>query len=65
LNGSFVGVLTHLFAYAALRSMRYRFWALTRYSCLPVYDSFSEPVRIVRVVHMRRDLPRVLAHLPD
>lgn len=44
---------------------RYRFWPLRRYSYLLVYDTMAEPVRILRVVHMRRDLPRVLAHLPD
>ena len=42
---------------------RYRFWPLRRYSYLLVYDTMSKPVRILRVVHMRRDLPRVLAHL--
>ena len=44
---------------------RYRFWALTRYSYLLVYDATREPVRIVRVVHMRRDLPHILRSLPD
>lgn len=42
---------------------RYRFWPLRRYSYLLVYDTMAEPVRILRVVHMRRDLPRALAQL--
>lgn len=42
---------------------RYRFWPLRRYSYLLVYDTTAEPVRILRVVHMRRDLPRLLAPL--
>jgi toxin ParE1/3/4 len=44
---------------------RYRFWPLKRYSYLLVYDTMAEPVLILRAVHMRRDLPRVLAHLRD
>jgi plasmid stabilization system protein ParE len=44
---------------------RYRFWSLTRYSYLLVYDATREPVRIVRGVHMRRDLPHILRSLPD
>ena len=44
---------------------RYRFWSLTRYRYLLVYDSTTTPVQIVRVVHMRRDLPRLLADLRD
>lgn len=44
---------------------RYRFWPLARYPYLLVYDTTTEPVRILRVVHMKRDLPRVLADLPD
>jgi toxin ParE1/3/4 len=42
---------------------RYRFWPLRRYSYLLVYDTMAEPVRILRVVHMRRDLPRALTQL--
>jgi toxin ParE1/3/4 len=42
---------------------RYRVWPLRRYSYLLVYDPATEPVLILRVVHMRRDLPRLLAHL--
>ncbi|HET6234903.1 MAG TPA: type II toxin-antitoxin system RelE/ParE family toxin [Acetobacteraceae bacterium] len=44
---------------------RYRIWPLTRYSYLPVYDATREPVRFVRVVHMRRDRPHVRRSLPD
>jgi plasmid stabilization system protein ParE len=40
---------------------RYRFWSLTRYG---VYDATLDPVQIVRVVSMRRDLPRLLGDLP-
>jgi plasmid stabilization system protein ParE len=43
---------------------RYRFWSLTRYGYLLVYDATLEPVQIVRVVSTRRDLPRLLADLP-
>ncbi len=42
----------------------YRFWSLTRFAYLLVYDSTTDPVRIVRVAHMARDLPRLLADLP-
>jgi plasmid stabilization system protein ParE len=42
---------------------RYRFWALTRYRYLLVYDATTTPVQIVRVVHMRRDLPKLLSRL--
>jgi plasmid stabilization system protein ParE len=41
----------------------YRFWPLRQYSYPLVYDTMAEPVRILRVVHMRRDLPRALAQL--
>lgn len=30
-----------------------------------VYDATTQPVRIVRVVHMKRDLPRILRDLPE
>ena len=43
---------------------RYRFWPLTRYSYLLVYDTSTEPVLILRVIHMRRDLPKLLSDLP-
>jgi toxin ParE1/3/4 len=42
---------------------RYRFWPLTRFSYLLVYDSTRRPIEILRVVHMARDLPRLLADL--
>jgi plasmid stabilization system protein ParE len=43
---------------------RYRFWSLTRYGFLLVYDATLDPVQIVRVVSMRRDLSRLLGDLP-
>ena len=46
-------------------SPRYRFWPLTRYSYLLVYDATTTPVLILRVAHMRRDLPKLLSDLPD
>jgi toxin ParE1/3/4 len=39
----------------------YRVWPLRRYSYLLVYDPTAAPVLILRMVHMKRDLPRVLA----
>ncbi len=44
---------------------RYRFWSLTQFGYLMVYDATLEPVQIVRVVSARRDLPRLLADLPQ
>jgi len=44
---------------------RYRFWSLTRYGFLLVYDATLDPVQIVRLVSTRRDLPRLLADLPE
>jgi plasmid stabilization system protein ParE len=41
----------------------YRFWSLTRFGYVLVYDPTSDPVEILRFVHTRRDLPRVLADL--
>jgi plasmid stabilization system protein ParE len=43
----------------------YRFWSLTRFGYLLVYDPATDPVVILRCVHTRRDLPRVLAELRD
>ncbi|HME27907.1 MAG TPA: type II toxin-antitoxin system RelE/ParE family toxin [Acetobacteraceae bacterium] len=43
---------------------RYRFWPLTRYSYLLVYDATTDPALILRVVHMRRDLPKLLSDVP-
>ena len=39
----------------------FRFWPLRRYSYLLVYDAATKPVVILRVVHMRRDLPKLLS----
>lgn len=41
----------------------YRFWSLTRFGYLLVYDPATHPVAILRCVHAARDLPRVLADL--
>jgi plasmid stabilization system protein ParE len=43
----------------------YRFWSLTRFGYVLVYDSQTDPVEILRFVHTKRDLPRVLADLRD
>jgi plasmid stabilization system protein ParE len=43
----------------------YRFWSLIRFGYVLVYDPHTEPVVILRFVHTRRDLPRVLAELRD
>lgn len=40
-----------------------RAWALTRYRYLLIYDASRDPVQVLRMVHMARDLPRVLAAL--
>ena len=42
----------------------YRF-LLTRFGYVLVYDPRTDPVEILRFVHTRRDLPRVLADLRD
>ena len=41
----------------------YRFWSLTRFSYILVYDPSTNPVEILRCVHSARDLPRALAEL--
>lgn len=41
----------------------YRFWSLTRFGYLLVYDPATDPVQILRCVYAGRDLPRVLAEL--
>lgn len=41
----------------------YRFWSMPRFGYIVVYDPRTEPVEILRFVHARRDLPRVLANL--
>lgn len=43
----------------------YRFWSLPRFGYVLVYDPQAEPVEILRFVHTRRDLPRVLVELRD
>jgi plasmid stabilization system protein ParE len=43
----------------------YRFWLLSRFGYVLVYDPGTDPVEILRFVHTRRDLPRVLADLRD
>jgi toxin ParE1/3/4 len=48
----------------ALAGERYRFWPIRRFHYLLVYTDRTAPPRIVRLVHMARDLPRVLADLP-
>jgi plasmid stabilization system protein ParE len=47
----------------ALAGPRYRFWPNRRCGYLLVYTDRTDPPRIVRIVHMKRDLPRVLADL--
>jgi toxin ParE1/3/4 len=39
---------------------RYRFWSLSGFRYLIVYDTEADPPHIVRVVHTARDLPRAL-----
>ena len=43
----------------------YRFWSLPRFGYLLVYDPQTDPVEILRFVHMRQDLPRALADLRE
>ena len=43
----------------------YRFWSLTRFGYVLVYDPQTDPVEILRFVHTKRDLPRMLADLRD
>jgi toxin ParE1/3/4 len=47
----------------ALAPPRYRFFAVAGFPYLLVYE--VSPVRVARFVHMARDLPRLLADLPD
>jgi plasmid stabilization system protein ParE len=44
---------------------RYRFWSLTRFGYVLVYDPQTDPVEILRFVHTKRDLPRALADLAN
>ncbi|WP_158747452.1 type II toxin-antitoxin system RelE/ParE family toxin [Acidisphaera sp. L21] len=48
-----------------LAPTRYRFWSLTRYPYILVYEAASRPPRIARCVHMARDLEPLLADLSD
>ena len=43
----------------------FRFWSLVRFGYVLVYDPGTVPVEILRFVHTKRDLPRVLAELRD
>jgi len=47
----------------ALAPERFRFWSIRRYGYILVYTDQTEPPRIVRIVHMARDLPVLLADL--
>jgi toxin ParE1/3/4 len=42
---------------------RFRFWSISRYGYILVYTDQTEPPRIIRIIHMARDLPRLLADL--
>lgn len=46
-----------------LAPRHFRFWALTRFPYLLVYDTRTRPPRIARIVHMARDLEPLLADL--
>jgi toxin ParE1/3/4 len=48
-----------------LTGERYRFWPIRRFHYLLVYTDQTDPPRIVRLVHMARDLPEVLRNLDD
>jgi toxin ParE1/3/4 len=47
----------------ALAADRFRFWSIRRYGYILIYTDQTEPPRIVRIVHMARDLPALLADL--
>ena len=44
---------------------RYRFWSLTRFHYVLVYEAAARPPRIARVLHTAQDLPPLLADLWD
>ena len=44
---------------------RYRFWSVQGFPYLLVYDAEASPPRILRVVHMARDLEVVLSGLAE
>jgi toxin ParE1/3/4 len=43
-----------------LAPRRYRFWSLSGFRYLMVYDTEADPPHVVRIVHTAQDLPRVL-----
>ncbi len=43
----------------------YRFWRVTGFPYLIVYNAAHKPPLVLRVLHMRRDLPPILASLLD
>ncbi len=43
----------------------YRFWRIAGFSYLIVYNSARQPPRVLRVLHMKRDLRTLLAGLSD
>jgi toxin ParE1/3/4 len=47
----------------ALAADRFRFWSIRRYGYILIYTDKTEPPRIVRIIHMARDLPALLADL--
>ena len=40
-----------------------RVWSLSSFSLLLVYNATTDPVRILRIVHTSRDLPKALKNL--
>jgi toxin ParE1/3/4 len=47
----------------ALAADRFRFWSIRRYGYILVYTDETEPCRIIRIIHMARDLPVLLVDL--
>jgi len=41
----------------------YRFWSLTRFQLVLVYDPTTVPARVLRMLHTARDLPAALADI--
>jgi plasmid stabilization system protein ParE len=48
-----------------LAGSRYRFWSIPRYHYLLVYTDATEPPRILRLLHMSRDLAPQLVSMRD
>ncbi len=46
-----------------LAPQRYRFWSIAGFPYLLVYDVSQAPVRIARIIHTSRDLPKALVDL--